>query len=185
MNRARDFYPNCPEPILVKLAKQGDQTAFQQLVIRHQSNLRSMLRRMANDSSLADDLAQQTFITSFTKLGNLLDDLAFGAWLRKIAINTWLQHCRKHDVLATSITEDELSAGRSDNNAARDIATALAHLGTMERTCVVLSYQEGLSHREISDSLELPLGTVKSHIKRGVEKLKHHLTDYEEKTNHD
>ena len=59
-------------------------------------------------------------------------------------------------------------------------AAALSSLSPAVRSCIVLSYHEGMSHEEISRTMELPMGTVKSHIKRGSEKLRHLLAAYQD-----
>ncbi len=158
--------------MLVSLAREGDTQAFEQLVVRNQSKLRVMLRRMCGQDSLADDLAQQSFLQAYTKISSLRDEKVFPGWLKRIAVNTWLQHCRKHDLLedATESTEEQTTAIAEDG-LSLDLATAMERLSTLERLCITLSYQEGMSHSEISETTRLPLGTVKSHIKRGGEKL--------------
>lgn len=162
----------------MSLAREGDQPAFEQLVIRRQSALRSMLRRMCGNDSLADDLAQQTFLTAFLNISSLKNESAFAGWLRTIAVNGWLQHCRKHDLLANSDEAVDAPSAATTVSLGLDLNTALLTLSALERTCVVLNYQEGLSHGEVAALLDRPLGTVKSHISRGAKKLQESLRAY-------
>lgn len=157
--------------MLVSLAREGDRDAFAQLVRRNQSGLRGVLRRACGDSVLADDLAQQTFLTAFQKISNLKTETAFPAWLKKIGINMWLQHCRKNDLLEDTTDSGELTVEPPGPGLSLDLTAALTELSPMERLCIVLNYQEGMSHSEIASTIETPLGTVKSHIQRGTKKL--------------
>ncbi len=137
-----------------------------------------MLRRLCGDQALADDLAQQAFLAAFLKISKLKNEDAFQGWLRAIAVNNWLQHCRKHDLLAESDDETDTTDLPQKVYLGLDLNAALMALRPIERTCVVLNYQEGLSHTEISEVLDHPLGTIKSHITRGVSKLQTSLKAY-------
>jgi RNA polymerase sigma-70 factor, ECF subfamily len=167
------------ESRVVALAQAGDPHAFAELVHRRQSGIRNLLRRLSRDESLADDLAQETFLHAWRKLNRLRAHGAFGAWLRQIAVSIWLQHMRS----STTFTEleDEMSAEpiHSATCAALDLDSALARLAPEPRLCVVLSYHEGLSHGEIAEATGMPLGTIKSHILRGTKQLRALLDAYE------
>jgi len=171
------------EAVLVTLATHGDRDAFGELVRRRQSWLRSLLRRLCRDAALADDLAQQCLLQAWRKLATLRAPHAFGGWLRRLALTTWLQHVRRTEDL------EPLEAALGDSadtpvppgvHQQLDLDAALARLGAAERVCVVLNYHEGLSHAEISAATGWPLGTVKSHIQRGAARLRVWLADYEE-----
>ena len=180
IQKAQDYYPLCPEALLITLARDGDQKAFRELVHRYQSKVRNLMLKLCAHQNLADDLAQQVFVTLWQKLKSVRDVNAFAGWMRRIAVNTWLQHVRKNDPLASS---EEMSGSEAHTpetpGLGMDLHAALEQLPTNMRLCVVLSYQEGMSHREISEVTRLPLGTVKSNIKRGGEQLKQLLADYQ------
>jgi RNA polymerase sigma-70 factor (ECF subfamily) len=171
------------EATVVALARIGDQPAFEELVRRRQSWLRNVLRRLCGDAALADDLAQQTLLAAWRGIGGLRTSQAFGGWLRRLAVHVWLDHVRRHNPLDLL---DPASDGAVE--AARDAATrdamesgidldrALATLPAHVRLCIVLSYADGMSHSEIVDATGLPLGTVKSYIRRGLEQLRRVLT---------
>ena len=175
----RDYYSQCPEALLVTLARDGDAAAFEELVRRRQSSVRNLMRRFCGDPNLADDLAQQVFLNVWTSLKSLKKVDAFGGWLKKISVSIWLQHLRKHDALREADELENSDVGRRDSTSeVIDLDAALSALSPAVRSCIVLSYHEGMSHEEISRAMELPMGTVKSHIKRGSEKLRHLLAAY-------
>jgi RNA polymerase sigma-70 factor (ECF subfamily) len=175
----RIIYAQTPEPLIVRLAASGDRDAFGELVRRRQSGMRNFMRRLCRDPVLADDLAQQVFLQAWRKLAQLKHLERFPAWLKQTAVNTWLQHVRKHDPLAHSdAVDDKQRAQAATTGMAIDLDRALALLPNPVRLCIVLSYHERMSHAEIADAIELPLGTVKSHIRRGTEQLRLLLADY-------
>jgi RNA polymerase sigma-70 factor (ECF subfamily) len=166
---------------LVVLARRGNDQAFAELVSRHQSKLRNLLRRLSNDSALADDLAQQAFLEAWRSIKNLRSSVAFGAWLKKVAINTWLKHSRSKDPLnaVEDIQDASAIVERSLIDEEIDLDRALAALSKPERLCIVLSYHQGMSHGSIAEFTGMPLGTVKSHINRGTQQLRELLKIYE------
>ncbi|MDA1372752.1 MAG: sigma-70 family RNA polymerase sigma factor [Proteobacteria bacterium] len=184
MNKAQDYYPDCPEVLIVNLARTGDPGAFEELVRRHQSSVRNLMRRCCNDVSLADDLAQQVFLTVWLNIRTLREANAFASWLKKLAISIWLQHLRKNDALRNAgVYSGDEQSRQPFTGLKMDLDEALATLPEQARLCVVLSYHEGMSHGEIASATKLPLGTVKSHIHRGAERLKTILSAYDEMTN--
>ena len=166
---------------LVVLARRGNDQAFAELVSRHQSKLRNLLRHLSNDPALADDLAQQAFLEAWRSIKNLRSSGAFGAWLKKVAINTWLKHSRSKDPLNAVDDKPDVPAiaERSSIDEAIDLDRALATLSKSERLCIVLSYHQGMSHGSIAEFTGMPLGTVKSHINRGTQQLRELLKIYE------
>ena len=176
MARAADYYPDCPEPFLVSLARGGDRRAFEELVRRRQSWLRHLMRRCCGDPTLADDLTQQAFLQVWLRLRTLREAKAFGAWFRRLAVSIWLQHLRKNDALRDAETWEEGGhSGATTPETGLDLDAALSELPHAARTCVVLAYQEGMSHPEIAEASGLPLGTVKSHVRRGTQRLQERL----------
>lgn len=164
--------------MLVAIARRGDEAAFAELVRRRQGWVRGLLRRLSGDAPLADDLAQEAFLHAWRHMGTLRDSGAFGAWLRQIAVNIWLQHARRRRISMEAIEEfpgalNAPSEGGMSNAAGRiDLQAALEKLRPAERLCMVLAYAEGMSHGEIADATRLPLGTVKSHVTRATAKLR-------------
>ena len=163
-----------PEGALVILARNGDDAAFGELVKLRQGALRGLMRRCCGDPALADDLAQEAFVQAWRKLTQLQSPAAFGGWLRQVAITVWLQHARRKQIMMDELPEDDsLFDARADDASERlDLERALNGLRAPERLCIVLSHAEGMTHGEIADATGLPLGTVKSHVTRGVAKLR-------------
>lgn len=168
------------------LARTGDREAFEELVRRRQRWLRTLLHRCCGDAALADDLAQQTFLQAWKKLGQLRDPERFGSWLKRLGLNAWLGRMRRLDPLADAdpVGEDDnaAEAPRTGDSAmiAGDLDAALNTLAAPVRLCVVLAYHEGFTHEEIVELTKLPLGTVKSHLRRGTQKLRQQLLAYED-----
>ncbi len=179
MPQAQDWYSKGPEELVVALACTGDRKAFAELVKRRQSWIRNLMRRCCGDVALADDLAQQVFLQAWRKISHLRQPGTFGAWLKRLAINVWLQHRRKNDVMRNADEYDETELAQRDaTGVSMDLDSALAALSSRVRLCVVLSYHEGMTHGEIAQHTKLPLGTVKSHIRRGTQRLQSLLSAY-------
>ena len=174
---ARGRLEEAPEEYVVALAMSGDDGAFTELVRRRQKRVRDLLRRLCGNHALADDLAQQVFVRAWRSIGTLRDPGALGGWLKRVAVNAWLDEVRR---VPAPIDDDEDAflaaadpAPSPESSAAGiDLERALARLGASERLCVVLAHGEGMTHAEIAEATRLPLGTVKSHVLRGSEKLK-------------
>ena len=165
----------------MRLARTGDRDAFEQLVVRRQNWIRNLMRRCCGDPTLADDLAQQAFMQAWKTVHNLQKPSRFPAWLKRIAINTWLQRARKNDPLQSSDAVSESMAATTETpDVGMDLDDALSRLGDDVRLCIVLAYHERMTHEEISALTTLPLGTVKSHIRRGTQRLQSLLSAYQQ-----
>lgn len=173
------------EAVVVALAGNGDPGAYDELVRRKQAQVLRLMRRLSNDKALAEDLAQQVFVEAWKGLTKLNAPGAFSKWLRAICLNVWLQHFRRKNLLvldndAADWLVDASTYERPEH--AIDLAAALGLLPATVRLCVVLAYQEGMTHGEIADATNLPLGTVKSHIVRGSARLRELMKDYGDKS---
>ena len=158
---------------LAALAAAGDRPAFGELVRRHGSAARGLLRRMGAEASIADDIAQDAFLAAFERIAEYRGEGAFSAWVRKIAARLYVRRWKKEarfDLEAE--TADEGHGGESVVASRIDLDEAMKALSPAERMCVSLCYGAGVSHVEAADALNLPLGTVKSHVKRGLDKLR-------------
>ena len=164
---------------LVARAVSGQDTAaFGELIRRHQSHVRNFLRKLAGDYTLADDLAQDCFMHAWDKLPTFSGRGSFIGWLLKVAYTTFLQSKRKSKRYAEILesagqgADQESRSHESSSDELSDLDKFLAVLSEEERAIMVMSYACGLSHREIGDATELPVGTVKSIIFRGKEKIR-------------
>lgn len=163
----------------MRLARNGDRQAFSELVSRRQVWIRNLMRRSCGNTALADDLSQQVFLHAWKALPQLTDPARFGPWLKRLAVNVWLQHRRRNDpVREADELRDEAVATDDPARIAMDLDTALATLEPDPRLCVVLAYHEGMTHDEIGALTDIPVGTVKSHIRRGTLRLRKQLAAY-------
>jgi len=167
------------------LAAQGgaDRHAFGELVRRHQSKVRSVLRRLTRgDAALADDLAQETFVLAWRNLRTFRFEARFSTWIYRIAFNAWQSEARKHHEVSLDLDDDALPPGSDafaempDIAARVDLERALATLSDGERAAIAACYYADLSHEEAAQALGMPLGTVKTHVLRAKAKLRARLT---------
>ena len=165
--------------LVARVLANDDQHAFGELVRRHQSSVRGLLRQLTRtDLPLADDLAQEAFLRAYRKLASFRGEARFSTWLYRIAYNCFREDARKRKELV-GLDDEQLHAEHDpqtvDPALRHDLMHALNLLPLHERTAVVLCCQNGLSHDEASRVLEIPLGTVKTNVLRGREKLKRTL----------
>ena len=170
--------------LIARVLARDDQNAFAELVRRYQSPVRAFLARMTRgDTHLADDLAQETFVKAWKKLHTYRGGSKFSTWLFGIAINEFRTMARQRKEL----TLDEIDSGYAENQPAADsrsqlhldLTEALERLYSAERAAIVLCCQNGLTHEEAAQVLDCPLGTVKTNVARGKEKLKRWLLGYQ------
>lgn len=167
------------ESVVIALACAGDTPAFAEIVRRCQNRARNFMHRLCNNPDLAEDLAQQVFLKVWKSIYQLRAPGAFYGWLHRIMVSTWLEEVRRNKLEVAEWDESvPLEAPNATPGERIDLDAALAQLPAPMRLCVVLAYNNGLSHQEISDATGIPLGTVKSNISRGAEKMRALLSDY-------
>lgn len=172
-----------PDTLVVALACTGDAGAFAEVMQRRQARVRKFMYHLCRQTALGDDLAQQVFLTAWRSLSQLRAAAAFDGWLKRIMVTTWLEESRRGKLPTTSAIDPADVAVHHDSTAMRmDLDAALATLQPEVRLCVVLAYNDGLSHPEIVTLTGLPLGTIKSHITRGAARLREILADYGERS---
>jgi len=169
-----------------------DRHAFAELVKRHQSSVRACLRKLtAGNQALADDLAQDTFVLAWRNLKSFRQEARFSTWLYRIATNCWLADARKRReellgdrVDAVAEDDDAMPADSTHADHARgsslklDLERAMGVLSAAERAAIVQCYHNDLTHEEAAYVLGCPVGTVKTHVLRGKQKLKAALAAY-------
>lgn len=163
------------------MGRAGDRAAFGELVRRHGSSVRQFVRRMGADGATADDVAQDAFLTAFEQIADFRGEGAFQGWVKRIAARAYARRWRRDGRIEGSDLSDQAreaasSAGESGAAARIDLDEALKSLPEAERLCVSLCYGAGLSHAEAAAALNAPLGTVKSHVKRGLDRLRQRLS---------
>lgn len=173
---------------LVKRVQQGEQTAFNVLVLRYQHRVLKLVSRFATDSAEAEDIAQEAFIKAYRALPSFRGDSAFYTWLYRIAINT-----AKNAVVSnrrrpvdfdldlqdpeqferqSRLKEVDTPEGMLLSEEIRGtVSRAIEELPEDLRTAIVLRELEGLSYEEIAAVMECPVGTVRSRIFRAREAI--------------
>ncbi len=173
---------------LVERVVAGDGEAFRLLVERHQRPVYGLLLRLVRQPALAEDLAQETLIKAYRAIATFDRSRKFSSWLFKIAHNTAIDHLRRKRPPTVPLESDEedragplarLAAPESGSPEARargrDLAEALEEtlqaLRPDYREAVLLRFQQGLAYEEIAEILDLPLGTVKTHLHRARKQM--------------
>jgi len=159
---------------LVSRAVARDVAAFSQLARQHQSQVRGLLLRLTRGNhALADDLAQETFLEAWRAIANFRGESQFATWLYRIAYSRFLMHARKRKPDEQLDDWDAATPSSEGATHARiDLERAMAKLSAPESAALTLCFALGLSNTEAADALDMPLGTLKSHVLRGREKLK-------------
>jgi RNA polymerase sigma-70 factor (ECF subfamily) len=168
--------------LVARVLLEDDHHAFAELVRNHQSAVRGLLRQLTrSDLALADDLAQETFLRAYKNIRSFRGEAKFSTWLYRIAYNCFREEARKRKELV-GIDESQLEAEQDpqtvDPALKHDLMHALQLLPLHERSAILLCCQNGLSHDEAARVLEIPLGTVKTNVLRGREKLKKMLAEW-------
>lgn len=168
--------------LIARALSSEDQNAFGELVRRHQSPVRAFLSKMTRgDTHLADDMAQETFLKAWQKLKTFRGEAKFSTWLFGIAYNEFRgQARRRKELMLEEVGQLPAEACEppptSGSQLRMDLTEALKTLSPAERAAVVLCCQNGLSHEEAAQVLDSPLGTIKTNVLRGREKLRRKLS---------
>ena len=156
----------------------GDKDAFGELVKRHKDYLYNLSYRLTNNPSDAEDLTQEIFIHIMNKIDSFKGDAKFSTWLYRLATNQcldWLRRQKPENITLDKIdpkSDEDIHSVIEIKEQIDDIKVALIKLPEDFRLAVVLRDVEGLSYEEISEYLDLSIGTVKSRISRGRSQLK-------------
>lgn len=189
---------NLPDADVARLAQQGREAAFRELVRRYERPVFSLVFRMVRDTATAEDLAQDTFIKVLNHIDKYRPEFKFSSWLFKIANNLTIDHLRRRRVDTISIegAPDAVTAESarattiavvSGNESpleeleSRELGTAIERaIGKLRpeyRACIMLRHVEDKSYEEIAEIVKLPLGTVKTYIHRARHELRTALGD--------
>jgi RNA polymerase sigma-70 factor (ECF subfamily) len=168
---------------LVKRVQKGDKGAFDLLVIKYQHKIVNLVMRYVRDPELALDITQEAFIKAYRALPRFRGDSAFYTWMYRIAVNTAKNHLaaqrrRPMDVeldmqdpeqydLHAKLKETDTPEGLALGNELKEIVErAIAALPEDLRTAIILRELEGMSYEEIAQTMDCPVGTVRSRIFR-------------------
>ena len=183
---------------VVELAKAGREAAYRELLRRYERPVFSLIFRMVRDRSLAEDLAQETFVKVLNALGSYRPEYKFSSWIFKIANNAAIDQLRRRELDTLSLdgspdarTADEVEATAlqatdraetpleelESRETGAAIEQAIGRLRPEYRTCILLRHVEGRTYEEIAEVMDLPLGTVKTYIHRARLELREYLAD--------
>lgn len=159
-------------PQLLERARRGDPSAFAALIRLHQASVFSIGLRMLNRRDAAEDLAQEVFLQLYRKLSDIESHEHLGFWLRRVAANLAIDWLRRASHTRGAPLEEgaEVPAPQADEDPLmdRELVRLLGELAPAARAVMVLRYQEDRDVAEIAASLDMPVNTVKSHIKRSL-----------------
>ena len=170
---------------LIKQAIRGDAYAFEQLMRKHESRMYSVAVRMCGNREDAQDCVQDAMLRIYRALDRFKGQSSFSTWVYRITMNTCLDELRRRKVRASTSLDTLLESGWSPTDEAdtpehhaidaerrKALSGAIQSLPEDMRSAIVLREMQGLSYEEISDVLSVNVGTIKSRISRGREKLR-------------
>ena len=167
--------PSMPDSLLSQ-ARAGDANAFAALVRAHQGSVFSIGLRMLNRRDAAEDLAQDVFLQLYRKLDDIESLEHLGFWLRRVASNLAIDWIRRLPYTQTQPLDDDLQVAALESSQDplmdRELQRLLDDLSPSARAVMLLRYQEDRDLSEIGATLDMPVNTVKSHIKRSLTALR-------------
>jgi RNA polymerase sigma-70 factor, ECF subfamily len=171
---------------LVALSVRGDAKAFQHLMERYLATVYNHLYRMTHNHELSEEMAQEAFVKAYRNLGSFDGARSFKPWILRIASNAAISALRKQSNVVSLDAMEE--SGHAYEPAARTfdepddqldrkltsqaLVTAMQTLDEKYRAALLLRYQNDLSYEEVADTLGLPLNTIRTRLRRGLEKLR-------------
>lgn len=181
------------EQSLIELAASGDRVAAGQLVKAHQASLYAYILRLSGRVDVAEDIVQDAFVRVLTNLDRFDPRFRFSTWLFTIAKRLYVNACQKHKPVYSTETVDAWKSGGDDEPmapAASDeehalhkdaVASALAQLTFEQREVIVLFHQHEWPITLIAEYLDMPEGTVKSHLHRGRRRMRRFFEEHQVK----
>lgn len=167
--------PTEPSTLLWR-ARSGDGAAFADIVRAHQGPVFSIGLRMLGTRQAAEDLAQDVFLQLYRRLDAIETMEHLGFWLRRVTANLAIDRLRRLPYSATQPLEEgahvAADAAEEDTLMSRELARLLGELAPQARAVMLLRYQEDMDVAEVATALEMPVNTVKSHIKRSLTALR-------------
>jgi RNA polymerase sigma-70 factor (ECF subfamily) len=161
------------DPALIRAAAAGDITAFEQIVRDHQQSVWRFLRRMLGDATVAEDVAQETFLRIYRRLPTFRFQAKFSTWVFQIARNAGVDELRARERRArldgTAPPPTHVTIGPGEARA--EIDAALASLPLAQREALLLVEVLGLRYAEAATVLGVPTGTIKSRVFTARERL--------------
>jgi len=158
-----------PDADLVSACVAGDGDAFRELLGRYRKSAFALAYQMLGNADDAEDISQEAFVKVFQALPGFRREAAFSTWLYRIVTNLCLAHGRRN---RAAVALDSIGEPRSAEDPSRRVADALltrqvlSQMAPELRAILLLRDQLGLSYREISSTIMVPLGTVRSRLSK-------------------
>jgi len=158
---------------VIEKCLEGDIKAQFQLYKQYSKAMYNIAVRFLNNKMDAEDILQESFVTAFSRLGELQNKDAFGSWIKRIVINNCISLQRKRKIPFEEIDENRLGVEEGPNEGLPSLDPALVHQAIRElpakgRTVLVLRALEGYSHKEIADTLGVSVSTSKTQYSRAL-----------------
>ena len=170
---------------LVENTLQGDKEAFGQLVKKYETMVFNLAYRMVGSREEAADMAQEAFLRAYRSLSTYRAEFKFSTWVCRIASHACIDHLRRQRVQTLPGEDLERLAGDGDGLSPHEeyeqtetagiIKQAIASLPEKYRLAILLRYAEDMTYEDIALALDMPLGTVKTHLRRARLMLKDRL----------
>jgi len=164
----------------IERSASGDQFAFEQIVRQHQGMVFSMACHFLRDRSLAEELAQEVFLNLHQNLHTIKSSEHLVFWLRKVTSHRCIDQSRRlkvrPQVSIEDVPEPSINATENDLFLSEMLRRVVDTLPEKARMVVILRYQEDLDPGEIASVLDMPLNTVKSHLRRSLSSLRDKLS---------
>jgi len=173
--------PDADEQLLISRARKGSQEAFRVLVERHMKHAYNVAFGFVGNHEDAADVAQEAFVRAHRGLPSFREEAEFGTWIHRIVFNLAMNLVKKKRArgereVHTADPAAQDASGDGENNQGEDvrgkIERALHELPTLQRAVVILRHMDGLSTKQVSRILRCSEGTVKTHLFRGLRKLR-------------
>lgn len=175
----------CDEGSLAARVASGDLVAAEELVRRHQAAVRGFLRAVCYDRQAVDDLAQETFLRALKHAGRFDPKYPMRGWLltiaRRLSINHGDKAKRRRPEPGIELNQlpntdaapgNKLEKDEQHNLTREMLDRAMLELTEPQRATIAMHYQQGLALDQIAELLEMPVGTVKSHLHRGRKRMR-------------
>ena len=183
------------DEILVAKCQKGDKQAFELLIKKYQRRIFHLIYRITQDPAVVEPIAQEVFLKAYRSISSFRGTSRFYTWLYRIAVNTSLSHVKKesagenrersleYDLQTSSVLTDSMKTETPEELFMRKeffkyLIDSLRRLPEELRTAVILRELSGMNYEEISEIMDIPLGTVRSRIFRARARLREMLEPY-------
>lgn len=176
-------------PEIIERAKNGDISAFEEVLSTFEKPLWNYLVRLVGSRDDAEDLIQDTFVKIYKHIRTIDPSKNLKSWIYTIATNTAYDFLRKKKRQATTELDEEYetkpdnasyySVSTENNVEKKDVSAAIEQLDILYRGPIILYYKDGFSYEEIADMLSIPINTLKTRLSRAKKQLATLLVNYE------